>query len=291
MYLSTDDARSDFFLAAAVYVIGPALLSLLISAVPVLFDNTLMRWVIGVGAPVLLIAAMPLFLLRYREESFDSLFTGGAGSFALGAKIAAVVAVAMAVGEVLAGGRIGAVISGIGLRGLLSVIAEWGSVAILAVFLYRRAEYAFKPVSESQQTLVRQAGLACVGTLVVATLLLTLAGQTIWALLPAAGLAAMFAYAERDLPQAGMGERWWVWAPVITLVLGPLEIFSALFGGQGFLVSAQQGAIVGLFGLVVVMALHQRRGAMTAFGMAAVFAVAALLSFAGGTRFVLQVVG
>lgn len=285
MYLSTDDARSDFFLAAAAYVIGPSLLSLLISAVPGLFANTPMQFVVTVLVPVLLIAGMPLFLLRYREESFDSLFSGGGTSFTLGVTIALVFAAALAVGEVLGGGQIAAVFSGIGLVGFLGVIARWGSLAILAVFLYRRAEYAFRPISQSQQTLVRQAGIACAGTAVVATLLLMLGGQPIWALLPAVGLAGMFWFAEQRLPQSGMGERWWVWAPVITLALGPIEIFSALFDGSGFLASAQRASSVALFGLVTVMALENRRGAMVAFGMAAAFVVANILSVAGGTQF------
>jgi hypothetical protein len=285
MYLSADDARSDFFLAAAVYVIGPTLVSLLLRALPALQRSTLLATAIAVLVPFITIAAMPLFLMRYREGSFASLRHGGAGSLAMGAALAAVFTAALALGEVLGGGQLvlladllpGATIAGLAIR--------WASLAVLAVFLYRRAEYAFRPISEPQEELVRKAGIACIGTAGVATVLLLLAGRPIWSVLAAAGLAGMYLLAERQLPQQGVGERWWVWAPVITLALGPIEIFSIFFGGSEFLASAQQAAVVALFGLVVGMGLHVRRGAVLAFGLALVMLVADLLSLGGGTGF------
>ena len=286
MYLSADDARSDFFLAAAVYVIGPTLIQLLLRAIPGLQSGTVVVTVIAILVPFVTIAAMPLFLLRYREGSFAALRSGGGRSVATGAGIAAVFAAALALGEVLGGGQLGFLADQVPLTAVIALAVRWASLAVLALFLYLRAEYAFRPISEQQHTLVRQAGLACVGTAVVGTVLLLLAGRPIASVLPAAGLAGMYLLAERQLPQTGVGERWWVWAPVITLALGPIEIFSIFFGGSEFLASAQQAAVVALFGLVVGMGLHARRGALLAFGAAAVMLVADLLSLAGGTGFI-----
>ncbi|WP_370323856.1 hypothetical protein [Euzebya sp.] len=285
MYLSAEDARSDFFLAAALYVIGPALVNLLVEALPTLFANTVMSWVLILIVNGVLIAGMPLFLMRYRGEALSGLLTGGVGALALGFGIAAVFAGAVAVGEVVGGGRVDLLVEVIPARAVVGFLLRWASLAVLAIFLVRRAEYAFRPISELQPTLVRQAGIACVGTGVVATVLLLLTGTSVASLIPAAGLAGMFALASQQLPQAGMGERWWVFAPVITLALGPLEIFSFLFAGQNFLLSAQQAAVVALFGLVVVMALHARRGGLVAVGMAAAIVIADLLTLAGGTAF------
>ncbi|MGI9017340.1 MAG: hypothetical protein ACR2HR_09605 [Euzebya sp.] len=285
MYLDSDDARSDFFLAAAVYVIGPTLIALLLDALPVGLAGGSLGTVILIAEPLITIAAMPLFLLRYRENSLAGLWGGGAGSLALGFGLASVFAVALGVGEVLAGGPVAQLPELVPVAILIVVVVRWLSLSVLAIFLFRRAEYAFRPISESQSTLVRQAGLACVGTALVATVLLLLADLPVWALLPAAGLVGLFFLAERRLPQSGMGERWWVWAPVITLALGPLEIFSIFFDGSNFLVSAQQAGGVALFGLVAVMALHNRRGGALVIGMSIGFMIANLLALAGGTRY------
>ncbi len=270
MYLSADDARSDFFLAAAAYVIGPSLLALLLNALPGLLRSGALGTLLTIASVFLTTAAMPLFLLRYREESFASLRTGGSGSLLEGAALTAVFAVPLALAGLLESGMpLGPQV--LSPQFVVFVVVRWLSLAVLAVFLYRRAEYAFRPISESQQTLVHQAGLACSITAGVSTLLLLLADRPFASLVPAAGLIGWFFLAERRLPQHGMGERWWVWAPVITLALGPLEIFGLLFGGADFIASAQQASVAATFGLVTVMALHARRGALFAVGIAVAF--------------------
>lgn len=284
MYLSADDARSDFFLAAALYVIGPSLFALLADGAPGLFGTVAGLWFLGVAVPFLTSAAMPLYLMRYREEPLSALWAGGVGSLGSGVLIAAPLLLGVAAGEVIAGGR-PALLGEVGALVLASVIVRWASLAVLAVFLFRRAEYAFRPISETQARLVRQAGIAAAATVGVSTVLLLLDSRPAAALLAAAGLAATYPLAERLLPQKGMGERWWVWAPVITLALGPLEIFALFFGATSFLSSAQQAAGVAMFGLVVVMALHARRGALLAFGLAAGFAGSNVLALSGGTGF------
>ncbi len=285
MYLSADDARSDFFLAAAVYVIGPTLLQLLIRALPALFGNIVVGTVVSVAFPFLTIAAMPIFLLRYREESLAPLRTGDGVALGLGLGLGAVFAGSMLLASLPNGADVAFTAQLLGLSASLSIIVRWASTAVLAVFLYTRAEYAFRPFSEAQQSLVRRAGIVCVATVGVTSLLLLLAGRPLVSVLPAAGLAGMFLLAERQMPQQGLGERWWVWAPVITLALGPLEILGFLSGGAGFLISAQQAAVVATFGLVAVMALHGRRGAALVFGMAMAFVVADVLSLVGGSQF------
>lgn len=285
MYLSADDARSDFFLAAALYVIGPSLVALLVGGLPGVFASRVGLWFLGVVVPLLTTAAMPLYLMRYRGEPLSGLLAGGGGSAATGLLVAVPLVVGVAVGEVIGGGQV-ALLGDVGGLVLLSILVRWGSLAVLAVFLWRRAEYAFRPFSEAQSLLTRRAGMASAATVGVSTVLLLLDARPVLALLPAAGLAAVYLLAERLLPQEGMGERWWAWAPAITLALGPLELLSLFFGGASFLTSAQQAAGVALFGLVVTMALHARRGGALAFGLAAGFAVSNLLALSGGTGFI-----
>ncbi|CAN5213365.1 hypothetical protein BH23ACT9_BH23ACT9_11660 [soil metagenome] len=277
MYLSADDARSDFFLAGAVYVIGPSLISLLVSSLPRLFANTAGVWLIAVGVPLLTIAAMPLYLLRYREQSFAGLTGGGIGAYLTGLGISATFVIGAALAAGVAGVGPGDLLASLGPFEIARAVVPWASGAILAIFLYRRAEYAFRPISETQQTLVRQAGLACAGAVAVTAVLLLLGGRPARSVLVAAGLAAVYLVAERLLPQQGVGERWWVWAPAITLALGPIRIFALLAGGASFLASVQRGAGVALFALVTVMALHNRRGPLLVFGLATGFALAQLL--------------
>lgn len=283
MYLSADDARSDFFLAAAAYVIGPSLFALLVRATPGLLGGTAGVVLLSIVVPFLCTAAMPIFLLRHREESLAGLRTGGTRSLTTGLAVGAPVAVGVGLGEILGGGLLAGVAPG--LLALVAVVVRWASLAILAVFLWRRAEYAFRPVSERQSDLTRKAGLAAGGTVVIGTVLLLLAGQPIWSLLGALGVAGVVLLAERLVPQEGIGERWWAWAPPLTLALGPLEIFGIFFGGAQFLASAQQAGAVAVFGLAAVMALHARRGALAAFGLALAFGLSNLLAFGGATRF------
>ena len=285
MYLDADDARSDFFLAAAVYVIGPALLALTQTALPGLFALTPVQWFIIVLAPFLLTAAMPLYLMRYRDESVAGLFDGSSQVFGTGLVLGALVVAGNAAASLFSQVPVTEIIANLQVLAWVGLIIRWGSLAVLAIFLYRRAEYAFRPISEMQQDLVRRAGLACVGTAGVTTLLLLLDDRPLSSVLPAAGLVGLFFLAEKQLMQTGMGERWWVYAPVITLALGPLEIFGIFFDGAGFVVSAQQAAIVATFGLVTVMALHLRRGGKLVFGLALALGVSSLIGAVNGTGF------
>ncbi|MEE8599634.1 hypothetical protein [Euzebya tangerina] len=285
MYLNADDARSDFFLAAAVYVIGPALLALARQALPVIFDVTLIDWLIIITAPFLLTAAMPLYLMRYREESWSGLFGGSSSALATGLTLGGLVAVGNAIAAVLVGVPVGEVLTGTRIVVWVGLLVQWGSLAILAIFLVRRGEYAFRVIDEPQSELVRKAGYACVGTAGVTTVLLLLADRPLVSVLPAAGLIGMFFLAEQRMPQEGPGERWWVYAPLITLALGPLEIFALFFGGANFVASAQQAAIVATFGLVAVMALHARRGGKVVLGAAIALGVSSLLGLVNQTGF------
>jgi hypothetical protein len=284
MYLSADDARSDFFLAAALYVIGSTLLLLLVEALPAGMRGLLGPVFIEVVVPFLTTAAMPLFLMRYREESWAPLRTGGVTGLVAGIVAAGVLVAGALVAELVGGGQPAQVLT-LPVIGYVGMVVRWGSLAVLAVFLVIRGEYAFRAISEPQADLVRKAGIGAVGTIGVATILMLLAGQPFASLLVAVALGGVFLVARGRFPQSGTGERWMVYAPAITLALGQVRIFSVLRGGPQFLVSAQRGAVLALFALIVVMGMHNRRGATVAFGLAAGFAVANLLVLGGGTRF------
>lgn len=275
MYMSTDDARSDFFLAAAVYVIGPTLLSALLRSTGGLFSGTVGQWLLAVGVPVLLIAAMPLYLMRYRDESWSSLLRGSGDAAPLGLALVAPVVVGVLLGDLIAGGGLVDGLTGTFQNPIILVgrVLRWLSIAVLAVFLWRRAEYAFRSISERMEVLVTRAAAATIGASVVASLLLLPRVSTIGFVMAPLGFAAAWFLATRLVPATGMGEQWQVYAPLITLALGPLEIFALLTDPLDFLVGLRTAGMVAGFGLLSVMALSAGKGPRMPIVMAAAFAL------------------
>lgn len=274
MYLSTDDARSDFFLASATYLLGGILIRFLLDLVGGVFDNEIGLWFLTIAIPILIIAAMPLFLMRYRDESWSLLWAGGAEGAGRGAVLGLVVAAGAMLGSVLGGS---APLESVPLlepgRLVVARLAQWLSLAVLVVFLHRRGEYAFRPISERYEVLTRQAGIAVLGAAGVASLLLLPAGGSIGLLGGPIGFAVAYLLATRTMQPSGMGERWQVWAPLIVLAIGEIAIFSALGAQVQFVAQVRSAGMVCAFGLLSIMALDARRGGVTAFAMAAVIAV------------------
>lgn len=262
MYLSSDDARSDFLLAAIVYVLGPTILGLLVRSTGSLFAGDVGRWVLAVGAPLLLIWAMPLWLMRYRGEAWSTLWAGPSSAVLAGLALGAVVVVATVAGDLVSGLPATDLVVG-QLRApslVVSRLLNWLGLALLTTFLWRRAEYAFRTISEPLGMLLQRAALGTVGAAVVASLLLAVRFGSAGLVLAPLGFAGAYLLGLRLLEPSGMGEQWRVYAPLIVLALGPLEIFSLLFDPLDFLSGLRAGGMVAAFGLLAVMALETRRG-------------------------------
>lgn len=275
MYLSTDDARSDFFLAAVVYILGPVLFDILVDFTGGLLSNTVGSWILVVLTPLLLISAMPLWLMRYRGEDWGSLLGGTSDAIPLGLALGAPVVVGTLIGDFTAGADPVDAITGTFASPQLVVqrILIWLSLAVLTVFLYRRAEYAFRPISERFETLTQRAAIGTIGAAIVASLLLLVRVQSVGILFAPLGFGAAWFVAQRVVPPKGMGEQWMVYAPLITLALGPLRIFSLLFDPVDFLVGLRTAGMVAGFGLLSIMALSARKGGRLVFTLAIVMAL------------------
>lgn len=283
MYLATDDARSDFFLAAAVYVIGPVLYSALLRSTGSLLRSDVVVWVLAVAAPILLISAMPLYLMRYRDEGFGTLTRGSADAAARAVVVMLPLVGAVLLGDLVAGTNPIAALAGTFQVPILLVsrVVRWLSLAVLAVFLYRRAEYAFRPISEQMTVLVTRAAAATVGAAIVASLLLAVRDPSLGLVLAPVGMAGAVYLATRLFPPAGMGEQWQVYAPLITLALGPLDLFSLLLSPLNFLEGLRVAGMVAGFGLIVILGLQAGRGGR--FAMVLGLVVALLTSVPGAS--------
>lgn len=285
MYLSTDDARSDFFLAAAVYVVGPLVLSFLLGLLGPLLDGGVGQLVVAVSVPFLLVAAMPLYLMRYRGEPW-SVLTGGTGqSVQLGLVLGGLVALGTLLGDLVAGNQLADGIVGTFAEPAIGVgrVVEWLSFAVLTVFLWRRAEYAFRPISEETDQLVTRSAAATIGGAVAASLLLTIGGAALGLALAPLGFAAAFAVARRMVPPAGVEERWRIYAPLITLALGPLSIFTVLGNPTRFLIELRTAGMLCAFGLLIIMGLQRGRGGRFALVLGAMIALLTSVTvFIGG---------
>lgn len=283
MYLSVDDARSDFFLASATYLLGAIVLSFVVEITGTVFRTGAGLWAFTLIAPVLVTAAMPLYLMRYRGESVRQLWSGGGGVLH-GVLFGVLVGVGALLGSVVGGSNalqsIPALEPG---RLVVARLVAWLSLAVLVTFLHRRAEYAFRPISERQELLVRYAAIAALGTAGIASLLLTLSGSSIGLLGAPAGFAAAYLLGLRTVPPTGMGERWQVWSPLIVLAIGEISIFSLLTAGQDFLIQARTGGMVVTFGLLSIMLLSARRGGAATYALAATIGLVSNVTTFGAT--------
>ena len=262
MYMSTEDARSDFLLAAVVYVIGPGLVSTLLRNTGSLLDNEVARWLVAIAVPLLTISAMPLWLMRYRGEGWRSLLNGTSDAIPLGVALAVPVVLGTLAGDLVAGTSVADSLTGQLQEPVILVgrVLTWLSVGVLVIFLHHRAEYAFRPISEDGASLAQRAAIAALGTAVVATLLLLIAGASPGNLLAPLGVGVAYLLATRVVPPGGMWERWQAWSPLIVLALGSVSLFSVLGQQQVFLITARTAGMVCGLGLVAIMALQARKG-------------------------------
>lgn len=281
MYLDADDARSDFFLTAAIYVIGPTILSLLISNSGSVLANQFGVWLLAIGTPLLLNAAMPLYLMRYRGERWGLLVSGTADAIPLGLTAGAAVVVGTVLGDLAGGTSVTEAITGTFQDPaiLTSRVLRWLTLALLTVFLYRRAEYAFRSITEQQSVLTQRAAIATVGSAVVATLLLLPRGLSVFSVLAPLGFGVAYLLATRLFAARGAGLQWQFYSPLIVIALGPLDVFSLLLNPINFLTGLRAAGMITAFALVTIMGLAAGKGGRLGLVMAAVIALLSSVTF------------
>lgn len=293
MYTSPDEARSDLFLAGAVYVLGDLVLELLFQVIP-LTRIPVLGTVLVVVLPFVTTGLVPLLLMRYRKEPLAAygLRLAPDRTFWLGALIGAPLAVASLV-VVIVPGLVGAELLpanvllpavAVGPGALLRLVqrfAFWLGLALLGVFATVKARDAFR----AQYTTVRE-GMARIGRV------LAVAAAVLSALLILAELfderlsvVALVALYRIGLPVAVAVSVWLTYrflrgpssttraallTPVVLFALHPF-VFS--FDSLTLVSSAWQAVLAAGVGLIVGALQESSRSGLGAFGLAIVIAL------------------
>ena len=151
MYLSSDEARSDLFLSAAVYVIGPIVLDFLFRVTQV-YRLPFAPDVLSLVMPIVTTVLVPYLLIRYRKQRLSEFGFGGARGKPVvdGLLVAAPIVVAGFVSGWLSSGQIAggapvltAVFDGGVLQVVIRVVELLGRT-LLAVYCVVLAREAFR---------------------------------------------------------------------------------------------------------------------------------------------------
>lgn len=274
MWMSPEDARSDFVLAAAAALLGSLAVGLL-AALPLYPDvGSLLGSLLYVAWIFVLTALVPLLLLRYRDQDLTGLgLTGDRRGMVAGLLVAApIVAVGYLRGLPDDGlvrallGRFGGslagnpVVGGPGPSAGVDLLLNVLFVAVLAAaglvfygFLVTRARDAFRhndlPIVEGLRTY----GMAAAGAGLLLGLLVVLAGPTrfVSVLLHVGGLVLVVLLTDRLVAPGQQTTRATMLAPALVALLAQVLAFGGLFRGD---------LLLGLFhgvlsaGVVVVVA-------------------------------------
>lgn len=281
MYTSPDDARSDLFLSAAVFLFGPLVISLLLEVLPLPNFEPLFH-VLNVGIPLVVTVLVPYLLIRYRKESLRSYGFAGAPAQNLG--IGALLAVPLVVASMLAlllrfGGETSnpmLMTTQGGVSMTLARLAHAVGRALLALYVTVKARDAFRQdyltVREGLRDIGRWVVLAAAGALVLLALGELVRGNGVrlaaYLLLPL-GLVGSYVLALRTLRGPSVSSRQVLLTPTVVLALGP---FTLSLSGERLLGSVYEAALWGGVGLLVGVLTETKRGAWAAIGFGAVIA-------------------
>lgn len=296
MYTSLEDARSDLFLAGAVFVFGGLIFEVLLNIVP-LHRIPVLGYVILILLPLATTVLVPYLLIRYRGEPWAMYGLSGLSLPALGygAALGLVLVGAFVLVAVLSGLSPTATVpladvSGSGPLALLRRISQWLGFGLLAVYGTVKARDAFhgtpQRLREGAVHLARilSAVVAVAGGLLV----LAMAARNQLALAPAlevvlpalavVGIAALVTTRVQGSPAA---TRPVLITPAVLLGLGAFRLG---FDAVAFVSAVYLGAVFALLGLVVGVLQETQRSAWAAVGLALVIAVFTVLGEGAALR-------
>jgi len=284
MYTSPEEARSDLFLSAAVYLIGPLLLNIVLGVIP-LGRIPGVAEVLLVAQPLIVTALTPLLLIRYRGEKLSEYGLSAATlpRLAPGALLALPVVAVSVLGGALDGELLATLpVLGQGPGGFTSVayrLAYWLGLTFLAAYATVKARDAFFSDARSVSDGVQQIGkvLAIIG--VVATALLLAAGFVAWTLVVVPlGVAASVVLFLRGLKRPAGTTRAVLLTPVILLAMGP---FGLTLQARALVVGIWAAAVAAAIGLVIGGLQETRSTVMPALGLGLVLALATVVGPGG----------
>lgn len=275
MWMSSEDARSDFVLAAAAVLLGGLAVSLL-QALPFYPDlGTFIGALLYVAWVFVLTALVPILLVRYRDQELTTgIGLGGErGGLATGLLIALPIVVVGylrgvpddGLGRAILGRFDGSLVGSpvVGAAGgsfVIDLFLNVVFVAVLAVsgvvfygFLVTRAREAFRQNDLSIVEGLRTFGMAAAGAAFLLGLLVTVAGSTrfLSVVLHVGALVVAVILTDRLVTTSQRTTRATMLAPALVALLAQVLAFGGLFRGD---------LLLGLFhgvlsaGLVVVVA-------------------------------------
>lgn len=276
MYISPDEDRSDLFLAAAVYVIGPQVLAIILGRLPVSFA---VSPVVALAAIVLTTVAVPAWLIRYRKQRLaDFGFDRSTAAFGYGLLlslpvVAAYVLAAAISGNVLGGVPIADALNGLGWVGLFLQVLGGLCLALLLIYVTVKARTAFRAdpsyLAPIMLTLGRIVGIAAAvaSALLLLTALMENVGlrDSTQILLAPLGVAAAGWLAYRNIRGTQLSSRATLLTPMVLLAIGSFVIFdeavAVVFG-------LWRAALLAGVGLIAAVLLESRRTAWAPLGFA-----------------------
>lgn len=288
MWLSSDDARSDFILAASALVVGTLVVEF-VFRIPFYPTGDLSLWLTPVWV-VLLMIVPPRFLAQYREQGLDAYGLVGARS---GLSEGLLVVAPLLVAGFLRGWADGSVVGAL-LGRLRGFAATGGSLAqpdllmltlgviVLAVagvgtmymfgMLVVRARDGFRATELPLLEALRTYGLGAVGIGTLLGLLLSLAGSgpPTWAvLLDGVAMAAVVMLTDRLVATGDRTTRATVLAPaIVALVAFVFAMGGGLFSAN-LAVSLYRGAMAASVVVVLAVLLETKRASWTAVPLVA----------------------
>lgn len=290
MWMSAEDARSDFILAAAATVFGQLVVGLL-QRLPIypsrLFSSALLDGLLTIMWVFVLTALVPILLVRYRDQDARGYGLDGERSAWVQGLVVAVPIVVVGylrglpvLGPIRAvAGRVGGLLVGnpVILDGTTGptmterflllglVVVATLSAAVLYGFLITRAREAFRPREITVIEGLRTFGIGAAGAALVLGLLAVLGGRIgmLAMLLNVGGLAVTVLIADRLVAPTDTTSRWALVAPAIVAAIIHLLAAGGLFRGDllsGLFLGAMAAGIV----FVVAALIETRRYAWAA---------------------------
>lgn len=294
MYTSTEDARSDLFLAGAVFLFGGIILRVLLNIIP-LERIPLVAPLLAIILPLVTTVLVPFLLIRYRREPWSMYGLAGfsPSAFGYGALLGLPVVVAGLIGALAAGVSPASAVPLAGIAGfagveLLSRVAQWLGFALLAVYGTVKARDAFRGEAQLLADGARQVGtiLGLAVAAAVVLLLLSFAARgvllgnlevAVGIVLVPLGVATAFVLVLAQSRGAGTTTRPSLVTPAVLLGLAGFHIS---FDAVAFVAAVYLGGILALVGLLIGVLQEWRRSAWAAIGFMLVIAV--LSNFAEG---------
>lgn len=279
MYTSSDDDRSDLFLAAAVFVLGPQLLGLILGRLPV---SVAVSPITSLVVILLTTVALPLWLMRYREQKLSHLgFDGPKSAAGTGAVIALPVAAAFVLAELVAATApfsssplVGAARTGAYASAALTVLRGI-CIGFVAIYVTVKARTAFRAdPAYIKPTMLRLGKFVAIGGAIAAVLLLltvlardTAVRESSYVALAPLGVGAAGWLAYRWASGSQLTSRSTLLTPMVLLAIGAFVIFAE---AQAVVAGLWQAALLAGVGLVVGVLLESHRSAWAPLGFAVV---------------------